>query len=126
MKPSGIKLLTNFASEDLVTEILGSVTMKTVVFGRAELREPWGLHVDLPGRAVFHIVLRGRCWFRFGGAAPILMTYGDTILFPHACFLNWPRKRRSMAIAYISCRVTQRLPHTAPIDTCAEGNPSLR
>src|ERR1700730_9982402 len=84
MTPSGIKLLTNFAIEDLVTEILGSVTVKTVVFGRAELREPWGLHVDLPGRAVFHIVLRGRCWFRFGGAAPILMTYGDTILFPHA------------------------------------------
>jgi len=84
MKPSGIKLLTNFAGEDLVTEILGSVTMKTVVFGRAELRAPWGLHVDLPGRAVFHIVLRGRCWLSFGGAAPILMTYGDTILFPHA------------------------------------------
>jgi hypothetical protein len=38
MKPSGIKLLTNFAGEDLVTEILGSVTMKTVVFGRAELQ----------------------------------------------------------------------------------------
>jgi hypothetical protein len=58
MKPSGIKLLTNFAGEDLVTEVLGSVTMKTVVFGRAELRAPWGLHVDLPGRAVFHVVLR--------------------------------------------------------------------
>jgi AraC-like DNA-binding protein len=84
MKRSGIKLLTNFAGDDLVTEILRSVTMKTVVFGRAELRAPWGLHVDLPGRAVFHIVLRGRCWFNFGGVSPTQMTYGDTILFPRA------------------------------------------
>jgi AraC-like DNA-binding protein len=84
MKRSGIKLLTNLAGEDLVTEVLRSVTMKTVVFGRAELRAPWGLHVDLPGRAVFHIVLRGRCWFRFDGTAPTQMTYGDTILFPRA------------------------------------------
>jgi AraC-like DNA-binding protein len=84
MKRSGIKLLTNFAGEDLVTEILRSVTMKTVVFGRAELRAPWGLRVDLPGRAVFHIVLRGGCWFSFNGAAPVQMSYGDTILFPRA------------------------------------------
>jgi AraC-like DNA-binding protein len=84
MKPSGIKLLTNFAPEDLVTEALRSVTMKTVVFGRAELQAPWGLHVDLPGRAVFHIVLRGRCWLRFNGATPVHMACGDTILFPRA------------------------------------------
>lgn len=84
MNRSGIKLLTNFASEDLVTEILQSVTMKTVVFGRAELKAPWGLHVDLPGRAVFHVVLRGKCWFTFNGAKPVQMTYGDTILFPGA------------------------------------------
>lgn len=58
--------------------------MKTVVFGRAELRAPWGLHVDLPGRAVFHIVLRGRCWLRFDGAAPVHMTCGDTVPFPRA------------------------------------------
>jgi len=84
MKPSSIKLLTNFAGEDLVTEILGSVTLKTVVFGRAQLHAPWGLHVDLPGRAVFHIVLHGRCWFSFNGAKPVQITYGDTILFPRA------------------------------------------
>src|ERR1700737_2754720 len=84
MKPSGIKLLTNFAGEDLVTEILRSVTLKTVVFGRAQLRAPWGLHVDLPGRAVFHIVLHGRCWFSFNGAKPVQITYGDTIIFPRA------------------------------------------
>ena len=84
MKRSGIKLLTNFAGEDLVTDILQSVTMKTVVFGRAELKAPWGLHVDLPGRAVFHIVLRGQCWFTFNGGKPVKIACGDTILFPSA------------------------------------------
>src|ERR1700680_1635450 len=84
MKPSGIKLLTSFAGQDLVTEILRSITLKTVVFGRAQLRAPWGLHVDLPGKAVFHIVLRGKCWLRTDGANHVPLTCGDTILFPHA------------------------------------------
>jgi AraC-like DNA-binding protein len=84
MPSSGIKLLTNFADGDLVAEILHSVTLKTVVFGRAELRAPWGLHVDLPGRAVFHIVLRGQCCLRVNGANFVKVTCGDTILFPQA------------------------------------------
>jgi hypothetical protein len=40
MKRSGIRLLTNFAPQDLVTGIQGSVTPKIVVFGRAEF---WAL-----------------------------------------------------------------------------------
>ena len=84
MPTLGIKLLTNFGEEDLVTEILRSVTLKTVVFGRAELRAPWGLHVDLPGRAVFHIVLRGQCWLSTNAANHVRLNCGDTILFPNA------------------------------------------
>jgi AraC-like DNA-binding protein len=84
MKISGIKLLTNFDGKDLVTEILRSVSMQTVVFGRAVLRGPWGLRVDLPGRAVFHIVLRGRCWISVNGGQPLRLTYGDTVVFPRA------------------------------------------
>ncbi|HEV3058107.1 MAG TPA: AraC family transcriptional regulator [Vicinamibacterales bacterium] len=84
VKRSRIKLLTNFAREDFVTQILRLATMKTVVFGRAELRAPWGLHVDLPGRAVFHIVLRGSFWLTFDGAPPVHIACGDTIIFPRA------------------------------------------
>ena len=84
MKISGIKLLTNFDGEDLVTEVLRSVSMQTVVFGRAVLRVPWGLRVDLPGRAVFHIVLRGQCWISVNGGQPVRLTYGDTVVFPRA------------------------------------------
>src|ERR1700686_3803047 len=84
MKRSGIRLLTNFASEDFVTEILASITLKTVVFGRAELGAPWGLHVDLPGRAVFHIVLRGEGWLKLNGDKHTRLLSGDTILFPNA------------------------------------------
>jgi AraC-like DNA-binding protein len=84
MPISGIKLLTHAEDGDLVTEILRSVTLKTVVFGRAELRAPWGLQVDLPGRAVFHIVLRGQCWLNANGANSVQLCCGDTILFPNA------------------------------------------
>jgi AraC-like DNA-binding protein len=58
--------------------------MKTIVFGRAVLRAPWGLHVDLPGRAVFHIVLQGRCWLSVNDANPGHLTVGDVVLFPRA------------------------------------------
>jgi AraC-like DNA-binding protein len=84
MKRSGIRLLTNFAPQDFVTEILQSISLKTVVFGRAELRAPWGLHVDLPGRAVFHIVLRGDGWLKLNDSKYARLTCGDTILFPRA------------------------------------------
>lgn len=84
MKISGIKLLTNFDDKDLVTEVLRSVSMQTVVFGRAVLRAPWGLRVDLPGRAVFHIVLRGQCWVSVNGDRPLRLAYGDTVVFPCA------------------------------------------
>jgi AraC-like DNA-binding protein len=80
MKPSRIKTLTNFAGEDLVTEILRSVTMKTLFFCRAEMRAPWGMLVSLPDKAVFHIVLRGQCWLGVSGASPVHVTCGDTIL----------------------------------------------
>jgi AraC-like DNA-binding protein len=84
MQISGVKLLTNFADRDLVTDILRSVTLKTVVLGRAELRAPWGLHYDLPGRAVFHIVLRGQCWLNAKGANCVQVNCGDMLLFPSA------------------------------------------
>lgn len=84
MKRSGIRLLTNFAPQDFVTEVLRSVTLKTVVFGRAELRAPWGLRVDLPGRAVFHIVLRGEGWLKVNTDKHVRLNCGDTILFPRA------------------------------------------
>jgi AraC-like DNA-binding protein len=84
MRISGIKLLTNFDGQDLVTEVLRSVNMRTVVFGRAVLRAPWGLRVDLPGRAVFHVVLRGQCWISVDDGRPLHLTYGDTVVFPRA------------------------------------------
>ena len=37
MKISGIKLLTNSDGQDLVAEVLRSVNLRTVVFGRAVL-----------------------------------------------------------------------------------------
>lgn len=83
MKTSGIPLL-NFDGQDFVAEILRSVSIRTVVFGRAVLRAPWALRVDLPGRAVFHVVLRGQCWVSAGNDKPLRLTYGDTVLFPCA------------------------------------------
>lgn len=83
MNASGIPLL-NFEEQDLVAEILRSVSIRTVVFGRAVLRAPWALRVDLPGRAVFHVVLRGNCWVSAEDNKPLRLAYGDTVVFPCA------------------------------------------
>lgn len=83
MSASGIPLL-NFDGHDFVADILRSVSIRTVVFGRAVLRAPWALQVDLPGRAVFHVVLRGQCWVKAHNDKPLHLAYGDTVLFPRA------------------------------------------
>ena len=84
MNPSSGESLTRVTGPDLVAEILRSVTMKTIVFCRAELRAPWGFRVAFPQVAIFHIVLQGRCWVSKDGAQPICLVAGDTIVFPNA------------------------------------------
>ena len=94
MSASGIPLL-NFDGHDFVAEILRSVSIRTVVFGRAVLRAPWALRVDLPGRAVFHVVLRGQCWVKAHNDKPLRLAYGDTVLFPRADAHNLSNEPRT-------------------------------
>jgi len=84
MRPSNFEILTKAPRPDIVTEVLRSVTMRTVVFGRALLRAPFGVRVSFPRLAVFHIVLNGRCWVKIEGSERIRLNAGYTVIFPHA------------------------------------------
>src|SRR5262245_34095944 len=58
--------LSKFREEDVITEVLKSIHLKSVVFSRSELRAPWGFSIPEQEWAGFHIVTRGKCWLRFG------------------------------------------------------------
>ena len=84
MHPSSAKTLTQVTDPDVVAEILRSVTMKTLVFFRAELRAPWGFRVAFPQLAIFHIVLQGQCWAKKDEDQPVCLAAGDIVIYPHA------------------------------------------
>jgi AraC-like DNA-binding protein len=47
---------------DVLADALRGLRLKTEVYGRMELRAPWGLELDLPHPGYFHAVTRGGCW----------------------------------------------------------------
>src|SRR5215472_11979320 len=61
-----MECLSQFRDEDVITEVLKSINLKSVVFSRSELRAPWGFSIPEQEWAGFHIVTRGKCWLRFG------------------------------------------------------------
>ena len=70
--------LNKSREDDVVTEVLKSVNLKSVVFCRSELRAPWGFSIAEQEWAGFHIVTRGKCWIRFGGDEdPVALREGD-------------------------------------------------
>lgn len=69
---------------DALTDILGSVRMKSSVFSRASLDAPWGVESGDLGGGIFHAVVRGRAHARLaGGGRGAVLERGDIVMMPH-------------------------------------------
>jgi AraC-like DNA-binding protein len=78
-------LLTNFPAQDLLSEVLQAVSLRSVVFCRCELRAPWGFRVPKREKTGFHVITAGRC--RLEMEEPLTsveVEAGDLLLLPHA------------------------------------------
>jgi AraC-like DNA-binding protein len=72
------------ASVDVLTDVLQTVRVSSVCYGRVELGPPWGIAVDRSETASFHVVLRGSCWLEVEGRADqVPLTSGDLFALPH-------------------------------------------
>lgn len=76
-----MKNLTRFRPEDVITDVFKSVSFKSVLYCRSELRAPWGFSVAAHGMAGWHAVTQGKCWLRVGrDKAMTELGVGDVVI----------------------------------------------
>lgn len=80
---------------DALSELLKAVRLRGAMFFNAEFSAPWAVqssaaHVTQPLLApeaeqliIFHLVTAGRAYVKLAGQAPIALTAGDVVAFPH-------------------------------------------
>jgi AraC-like DNA-binding protein len=74
--------------QDIVSEVLGAVHLRTHVFGRLELGARWAIRVPPGGDLFFYVVARGGAWLELEGAdanapGPLSLSAGDIVLLRH-------------------------------------------
>ncbi|MBK7586430.1 MAG: AraC family transcriptional regulator [Myxococcales bacterium] len=72
------------APVDVLTDVLQTVRVSSVCYGRVELGAPWGVQVEKAEAASFHVLLRGNAWLEVDGRAePVALASGDLFALPH-------------------------------------------
>ncbi len=74
--------LLNDQPHDAVSDVLQSLSVRSVIYCLSELRQPWGFRVDGVQVAKFHLVLGGSCWLELDGHDPARITAGEPVLLP--------------------------------------------
>jgi len=74
--------VADFWRQDLFTDLLQSIRLRSSIYFRPELRAPWGFRIADKG-TTFHIVVRGQCRLEVTGMAkPVLLSGGDFVVLP--------------------------------------------
>lgn len=72
------------APMDVLTDVLQTVRVSSVCYGRVELGAPWGIRVAKSDAASFHVLLRGNAWLEVEGLSePVALASGDLFALPH-------------------------------------------
>lgn len=70
-------------SIDVLTDVLQTVRVSSLCYGRLELGPPWGFAVERSDSASFHVVIRGNCWLEVEGREePVALSSGDLFALP--------------------------------------------
>jgi AraC-like DNA-binding protein len=79
---------------DALSDVLGAVRVTGAVFFTARVAPPWAIESPPPEElprtlrvrsdrmALFHLVVRGRCWVTVEGAAPVMLDGGAIVILP--------------------------------------------
>jgi AraC-like DNA-binding protein len=69
---------------DVLTDVLQTVRVSSVCYGRVELAAPWGMRVGKSEAAAFHVLLHGNAWLEVEGLGePVALSSGDLFALPH-------------------------------------------
>jgi AraC-like DNA-binding protein/mannose-6-phosphate isomerase-like protein (cupin superfamily) len=97
-------------SDDIVSDVLAAVRVRTTVYCRSEMRAPWGFGVDAHGNPSFHVVVRGRCWLEADGDGhPCRLRSGDLVLLPRGP-THWLRDEPSSPVRWLEDILSQTPP----------------
>jgi AraC family transcriptional regulator, alkane utilization regulator len=78
-----MRRLNTFPRDDMLTELLWSIRVRSTVFCRSELSAPWGFGVVARASASFHLVLAGDGWLEVqDGEGPVVLASGDLVILP--------------------------------------------
>jgi AraC-like DNA-binding protein len=75
--------LLNGQPNDTISDLLQSLSVRSVIYCLSELRQPWGFRVEGAQVAKFHLVLSGSCWLDVDGRDPVPLAAGELVLLPH-------------------------------------------
>src|SRR6187431_1931928 len=65
---------------DVLTDVLQSIHVKGIVFGRFELSAPWGFEKAAGEGLAFCVVTRGTFWLEIPAMPPLQVAGGDLLL----------------------------------------------
>jgi AraC-like DNA-binding protein len=69
---------------DVLGDVLQTVRMTNLIYGRFELGTPWALRVPALGHLSFYVVSQNGAWLEVEGAAkPLALSAGDVVFLPH-------------------------------------------
>jgi AraC-like DNA-binding protein len=108
---------------DVLAELLDTLRLSTVVYGRFELGAPWGFQI--PDVDAAHMIVVGRGSVRLevaGVGAPLVLSAGDLALLPHGG-AHALRDSRGRALHVLGDRECQRIRRAEPLQL---GGPGAR
>ena len=81
MKQKQRKLVRQLAAFDVLSDVLGTLGLRSRLFCRSELVAPWAMAFPAGNLAHFHIIERGGAWVELEGSkSPFALAPGDVIV----------------------------------------------
>src|SRR5712692_1361520 len=76
-----MQLLTDFRQDDIVSNLLRLVRLRSALYCRSEMTAPWGIHMQAGKHSSMHVVLDGNCWLVVTGVDKALrLSAGDLVI----------------------------------------------
>src|SRR5262249_8121996 len=126
-RPAGVLDRPRRCSMDALSDVLRAVRLSGAVFFDIHAAEPWVAETPL-GRSVvhamfpcsehmmcYHVILEGTCWAIVDGEAPVQLSAGDVIVFPHGdthVLTSTPGMRKKPTLSMYRRPTDGRLPFT--------------
>src|SRR5262249_3386505 len=68
------------AAMDVLSDLLGTIRLRSMVLAQTVLAPPWGIHAGASRQIAFHVLARGHAWLEIDDREPIRVQEGNAVL----------------------------------------------